>query len=214
MRVLDKNHNHEPEKASRPMSRTAAGFVPGSGAGLLMLESLESAQERGARIYAEILGTAVNSGGHRGGGSMTAPNPQGVQECIALAVRQAGISPSEIDAINGHLTGTFADPMELANWSAALERPPADFPLINSTKSLIGHGLGAAGGMELVACVLQLRGGFVHASRNCEDLHDKLLPYERSVVRETVSPARLEILAKASFGFGDVNGCVILRKWS
>jgi 3-oxoacyl-(acyl-carrier-protein) synthase len=213
MRVLDRTHNDEPERASRPMSRTAAGFIPGSGAGVLMLESLESAEARGARIYAELLGGALNCGGHRGGGSMTAPNPQAVQECIRMAVGQAGISPGEIDAINGHLTGTFADPLEVANWSAALERPPSDFPLINATKSLIGHGLGAAGGLELVACVLQLRGGFVHASRNCEDLHEKLEPFASSIVHETVFPGRLEVLAKASFGFGDVNGCIVLRKW-
>jgi 3-oxoacyl-(acyl-carrier-protein) synthase len=213
MRVLDKNHNHEPERASRPMSRSAAGFVPGSGAGVLMLESLQSAQARGAHIYAEVLGSALNCGGHRSGGSMTAPNSQAVQECIRMAIQAAGIQAHDIDGINGHLTGTFADPIEVANWSAALERPAADFPLINATKSLIGHGLGAAGGLELVAVVLQLARGFFHGSRNCEDLHDKLLPYAASIPHETIEPGRLNILAKASFGFGDVNACVILKRW-
>ena len=214
MRVLDKNHNHEPERASRPMSQSAAGFVPGSGAGVLMLESLESAESRGARIYAEILGAAVNCGGHRGGGSMTAPNSQAVQECVRMAVESAGIEPHAIDGINGHLTGTFADSVEVANWSAALERPPAAFPLINATKSLIGHGLGAAGALEMVAVVLQLAGGFFHGSRNCEDLHERLLPYAASIPHETIEPARLDIIAKASFGFGDVNACVIVKRWS
>jgi 3-oxoacyl-(acyl-carrier-protein) synthase len=214
MRVLDKNHNAEPERASRPMSASAGGFIPGSGAGLLMLESLESAAARGARIYAELLGGAINCGGHRGGGSMTAPNPEGVQDCVRLAVRDAGIDPRAIDAINGHLTGTFADPHEVRNWSRALERPPADFPPINATKSLIGHGLGAAGGLELVGVVLQLSQGFVHGSRNCEDLHPELEPYAASIPRETVEPEKLEVFAKASFGFGDVNGCLILRRWS
>ena len=79
MRVLSRNFNHEPERASRPMSASAAGFVPGSGAGLLLLENLDSARERGARIYAEVIGGAVNCGGHRMGGSITAPNPTGVQ---------------------------------------------------------------------------------------------------------------------------------------
>src|SRR5262249_6324223 len=120
MRVLNKNHNGAPAEASRPLSQSAAGFIPGSGAGLLMLESLDSAVARDARIHAEVLGGAINCGGHRGGGSMTAPNPQGVQDCIRLAVADAAIEPRAIDAINGHLTGTFADPLEVANWSQAL----------------------------------------------------------------------------------------------
>jgi 3-oxoacyl-(acyl-carrier-protein) synthase len=214
MRVLDKGHNEEPARASRPLSASAGGFVPGSGAGVLMLESLESAEARGARIYAELLGGAVNCGGHRGGGSMTAPSPEAVQDCVRMAVLDAGVSPRDIDAINGHLTGTFADPLEVENWSRALERPAGDFPLINATKSLIGHGLGAAGGLELAGVVLQLAGGFVHGSANCEDLHPRLEAYGASIPRRTVTPARLEVFAKASFGFGDVNGCVILRRWS
>jgi 3-oxoacyl-(acyl-carrier-protein) synthase len=213
MRVLDKGHNDAPEKASRPLSASAGGFVPGSGAGVLLLESLESAVARGARIHAEVLGGAVNCGGHRNGGSMTAPSPEAVQECVRLAVLDAGVSPRDLDAINGHLTGTFADPLEVENWSRALERPPGDFPLINATKSLIGHGLGAAGGLELVGVVLQLAGGFVHGSLNCDDLHPRLEPFAASIPHETVRPPRLEVMAKASFGFGDVNGCVVLRKW-
>jgi 3-oxoacyl-(acyl-carrier-protein) synthase len=214
MRVLDRDHNDTPERASRPLSASAGGFVPGSGAGLLLLESLDSAEARGARIYAEVLGGAVNCGGHRGGGSMTAPNAQAVQECIRMALEDARVVPGAIDAINGHLTGTFADPLEVANWSQALERPPGDFPWINATKSLIGHGLGAAGGMELVAAVLELARGFIHGSLNCEDLHPKLAPFAGRIARTTLVPDRLDVLAKASFGFGDVNACVILKRWS
>ncbi len=213
MRVLNRTRNDEPEKASRPMSASAAGFVPGSGAGILMLESLESAQERGARIYAEIIGGAINCGGQRQGGSMTAPNPISVQRCIRMALEDAGISGSDIDAINGHLTATFADPHEIRNWSQALERSPEDFPLVNATKSLIGHGLGAAGGLESVACVLQVYKGFVHGSANCEDLHEELQPYAGSIVQETRETPELTVQAKASFGFGDVNTCVLFRKW-
>src|SRR5690606_2559572 len=117
-----------------PMSASAGGFVPGSGAGVLLLESLDSARERGARIYAEVLGGAVNCGGHRGGGSMTAPNPSGVVRCVQAAVADAGIRPREIDAINGHLTATGADPREIESWSRALEIAPEDFPPIVSTK--------------------------------------------------------------------------------
>jgi 3-oxoacyl-(acyl-carrier-protein) synthase len=143
---------------------------------------------------------------------MTAPNPEGVARCIRTAILRAGIAPSDIELINGHLTATMADPMEIGNWLRALECSAADFPLINSTKSLIGHALGAAGGVEVVASVLQLSRGFVHGSINCEDLHPELAPIAKSVVHETrATDAR--ILAKASFGFGDVNGCLILKKW-
>lgn len=212
MRVLARGRNDEPAAASRPMSASAGGFVPGSGAGVLMLESLESAQERGARIYAEILGTHVNCGGQRGGGSISAPNPQGVQRCIQKALEAAAIKPEQIDLINGHLTATMADPIEISNWQQALGCSPDKMPLINATKSLIGHGLGAAGGMECVASVLQLARGFVHGSINCEDLHPKLQAFENSIVRETKA-VDANILAKASFGFGDVNACVIFNKW-
>lgn len=212
MKVLCRTHNEQPAAASRPMSATAAGFIPGSGAGVLMLESLESAERRGARVYAEILGGYVNCGGHRMGGSMTAPNPTAVQRCIRGAVEMAGIRPQEIGAINGHLTATFADPHEVRSWSRALELPPERMPLLHSTKSLIGHALGAAGGIECVASVLELHEGFVHGSLNCEDLHPELAAYADRIPHATVEVPELRVLAKASFGFGDVNGCVIFAK--
>ena len=201
-----------PEEASRPMSRSAGGFVPGAGAGVLLLESLDSAERRGVRIYAEVLSAAVNCGGHRSGGSMTAPNCISVQRCIQAAVENAGISSGQIDAINGHLTATMADPIEVNNWSQALGLGPGSFPPISSTKSMIGHCLGAAGGIEAVAAVLQLQRGFVHGSINCEDLHEEIQPFADSVVHETIE-RDIEIIAKASFGFGDVNSCLIFRKW-
>ena len=213
MKVLNTNFNAEPARASRPLSASAAGFIPGSGSGVLVLESLESAEGRGARIYAEVIGGALNCGGQRLGGSMTAPNPVGVQRCVRSALLDAGITGREVDAINGHLTATFADPHELRNWSAALERSPDDFPLVNSTKSMIGHGLGAAGGMECVAAILEIYKGFLHPSINCEDLHEEVEPFQKSIVREAVS-RDMTILAKSSFGFGDVNGCLIFRKWA
>ena len=213
MRVLCQNHNDEPEKASRPLSASAGGFVPGSGAGLLHLESLESAKVRGARIYAEVLGGAINCGGHRGGGSMTAPNPEGVQRCISQAVTDASIDPEEVDAINGHLTATGADPREVASWAKALERTPDTFPVITSTKSMIGHGLGAAGGLEAVACILMLEGGFVHPSLNCEDVHPEIEPYAASIPHVVREMPQLHTIIKAGFGFGDVNSCAIFRKW-
>ncbi|HPK72755.1 MAG TPA: beta-ketoacyl-[acyl-carrier-protein] synthase family protein [Vicinamibacterales bacterium] len=212
MRVLARQSNDRPEAASRPMSATAGGFVPSSGAGLLMVESLSSARARGARIHAEILGGHVNCGGQRGGGTMTAPNPEGARRCILAALAEAGIGPDAVDAINGHLTATMADPLEIATWQRALGRSPGRFPWINSTKSLVGHGLGAAGGIEAVACVLQLSRGFIHGSINCEDLHPALEPFASRIPHETIA-ASPTVLAKASFGFGDVNGCLILKTW-
>jgi 3-oxoacyl-(acyl-carrier-protein) synthase len=214
MKVLNRTRNHSPTEASRPMSASAAGFVPGSGAGVLMLESLESAERRGARIYAEVRGGYVNCGGHRMGGSMTAPNPEAVQRCIRGAVAMSGIQPDAIGAINGHLTATFADPYEVANWSNALELAPDRMPLLHSTKSLIGHALGAAGGIECVAAVLELHKGFVHGSANCEDLHPALTAYAARIPHRSVDVPDLRVIAKASFGFGDVNGCVIFGKRS
>ncbi len=213
MRVICRKFNDNPERASRPMSATACGFVPGSGGAVLLLEDLETAQARGARIYAEILGGAVNCGGHRMGGSITAPNPEGIKRCIRMAVADAGISPGEVDAINGHLTATFADPMEVHNWSKALERGPGDFPYINSTKSLIGHCLGAAGAVECVAVVLQLYKGFLHPSVNCEDVHPDIAAFAAKIPQTCMEYPGLRTIAKAGFGFGDVNSCIIFRKW-
>jgi 3-oxoacyl-(acyl-carrier-protein) synthase len=177
-----------------------------------MVESLASARARNARIYAEILGGHVNCGGQRGGGSMTAPNPEGAKRCILAALRLAGIGPDDIDAINGHLTATMADTLEIGTWQRALGRPPETFPWINSTKSLIGHGLGAAGGVESVASVLQVSRGFVHGSLNCEDLHPDLAAFAGRIPHQTIDVAP-RVVAKASFGFGDVNGCVIFGKY-
>jgi 3-oxoacyl-(acyl-carrier-protein) synthase len=213
MKVLCRTHNDAPETASRPMSASAAGFVPAAGAGVMVLESLSSAEERGASIYAEVIGGHANCGGQRTGGSMSAPNPAGIERCIRAAVVSAGVRPEEIDAINGHLTATFADPLEIASWSRALELPPDKMPLLHSTKSLIGHALGAAGGIECVASVLELHGGFVHGSLNCEDLHPALAPYAGRIPHQTVDVPDMTIIAKASFGFGDVNGCVLFRKF-
>jgi 3-oxoacyl-(acyl-carrier-protein) synthase len=213
VKVLCRTHNDTPEQASRPMSATAGGFVPAAGAGVLVLESLSSARARGIRIYAEVLAGSLNSGGQRMGGSMSAPNAEGVRRCIRDAVASAGIRSEEIDAINGHLTATFADPQEVDCWRAALGLPHARMPLLHATKSLIGHALGAAGGIECVATVLELEEGFVHGSANCEDLHPSLAAYAERIPHKTVLLPDLKVIAKASFGFGDVNACIIFRKF-
>ncbi|MEQ9374977.1 MAG: beta-ketoacyl-[acyl-carrier-protein] synthase family protein [Imperialibacter sp.] len=215
MRVLCRDSNDNPTFGSRPMSSTSSGFVPGAGGGALVLEELDTALARGARIYAEILGGDVNSGGQRMGGSMTAPNSTAVQACIKNAIKEAGITPESIDLISGHLTSTMADPIELNNWVEALSVPAADFPLVNATKSMIGHCIAGAGSIELVGCALQMHGNFVHGNLNIEELHPeilKIIPAEK-IPTATVE-TNLNIVAKANFGFGDVNSCIILRKFS
>ena len=215
MRILPRGYNNDPAKASRPMSATACGFIPGSGAGALVLESLESAQERGAHIYAEVLGGEINSGGQVGEGSMTAPNSLAVQRCIKNAVVNAGIEASDIDVINGHLTATSKDGLEIKNWSVALNRKGADFPFINSFKGAVGHCLAAAGSIECVAAILQFKEQVVFKNINCEDIHPEIteLIADSCIPRKTLENAP-SIIAKASFGFGDVNACVIFKAFT
>jgi 3-oxoacyl-(acyl-carrier-protein) synthase len=214
MRVMSYKHNDSPEQGSRPMSETASGFVPGSGAGALVLESLESALERKATIYAEVLGGNINSGGQRNGGTLTAPNAEAVQKCIRDAIVDAGIAAAEIDAINGHLTATSKDSLEIENWTKALHRKGADFPYINSLKSQVGHCLAAAGAIEAVASVLQIKDQFVFPNINCEDVHPEIseLISSDSIPIKMIEK-NMNMVVKASFGFGDVNACVIFKKY-
>lgn len=214
LRVCSSKFNDNPEEGSRPMSATAAGFVPGSGAGALVVEDLESALQRGATIYAEVLGGNVNSGGQRGNGSMTAPNSDAVQRCITNAIKSAGISANDIDAINGHLTATTKDSLEIENWTKALNRNGKNFPYINSLKSMTGHCLSAAGSIESVATVLQLYEAFLFGNINCEDLHPEITSLiDASKIPLKTINTDLTIIAKASFGFGDVNACILFKKF-
>jgi 3-oxoacyl-(acyl-carrier-protein) synthase len=214
MRVLCYKYNDSPETASRPLSASAAGFVPGSGGGALVLESLESALERGAHIYGEILGGHTNSGGQRGSGTMTAPNAQGTQRCIKEAIASAGIEATDIDLISGHLTSTMGDVLEINNWSKAMGLSGEDFPMINSLKSMTGHCLSGAGAIESIASFIQLEDGFIHPSLNMCELHPDIAKNisEKCVPQET-QQKELNIIAKSSFGFGDVNSCLIFKKY-
>lgn len=214
MRVLCSDSNEEPSRGSRPMSASSAGFVPGGGSGAMVLESLDSARKRGARIYAEILGGEVNSGGQRNGGTMTAPNSEAVVRCITTAIQRSRINAGEIDLISGHLTSTKGDPIELENWAKALALPAEKFPYINAPKSMIGHCVAGAGSIELVACVLQLAHGFVHPTINCDEVHPEiqnLIPLQK--IPTEVLDQEINTVIKANFGFGDLNCCLVLRKW-
>jgi 3-oxoacyl-[acyl-carrier-protein] synthase I len=215
MKVCTFKHNESPNQGSRPMSATASGFVPSSGAGALVIEDLETALERGATIYGEIIGGNCNSGGQRGGGSMTAPNGVAVQKCITDALLNAGIQSSELDVINGHLTATSKDAFEIENWCEALKLRGNNFPYINSLKSMVGHCLSASGSIECVATVLQLHHDFIFPNLNCEDLNPAILELiDTSKIPQIVLQKKMKYIAKASFGFGDVNACIVFKKWS
>ena len=196
------------------MSMSAGGFVPGSGAGALVLEDLDFALARNATIYAEILGGSNNSGGQRNGGTMTAPSSAGVIRCIHEALADANTSARSIDLVCGHLTATLADKLEIENWVQALGRSGEDFPLVNSLKSMIGHCLSAAGSIEVVAAVLQIVHGFVHPNINLEDPNPEIVNLISSHnLPTTMVKKEINVVAKANFGFGDINTCLIISKY-
>lgn len=214
MKVCTFKHNDSPENGSRPMSASASGFVPSSGSGAMVIEELETALARGAKIYAEILGGNLNSGGQRGDGTMTAPNATAIQKCIKDALLDAEIHPIEIDAINGHLTATAKDAFEIENWCKALNRSGTDFPYINSLKSQVGHCLSGAGSVESVATVLQIHHGFIFPNRNCDDLNEDIVKrIAPEKIPQVFMNKQINIVVKASFGFGDVNGCIVFKKY-
>lgn len=214
MRLMNKQWNDQPEKASRPLSATAHGFVPGSGAGILILEAYDLAVARGAKIYGEFIGSAVNCGAQRGGGTMTFPNKDGVIRALHTAMSYSNLQPEDVDYINGHLSGTVADVLEVSNWKEVLSLPKGAFPYINSTKALIGHCLGAAGALEFIAMILQMKHNFVHQALNTEDLHPEIEEMiGRDAVPDSCKEKEINIAAKASFGFGDVNSVIIVKKW-
>lgn len=212
MRVVCPHFNAQPERASRPLSASAGGFVPAGGAGFLLLETLESARSRGARIHAELAGSYENCGGQRGGGSMTLPSSEGAVRCVTGAFADGRTLPDEIDYVNAHLTGTIGDAKEVSNLARSLGRDLRQMPWINATKSLIGHTLGAAGAIESIATILQIQGGFLHPSLNCEDLLPELAELVSRIPASTISK-QVDTALKTSFGFGDVNACLVIRRW-
>ena len=214
MKVCTYKSNDQPTKGSRPMSATASGFVPGSGAGAFVVESLTHALARGAKIYGEILGGNLNSGGQRGSGTMTAPNAVAVQKCITTALKNSKVTGDDVDAINGHLTATAMDAAEISNWTKALQRSGKNFPYINSLKGMVGHCLSAAGSIECVAALLQLKNNFIFPNINTEDLHPEITTLiDQEKIPQQLISKEINILVKASFGFGDVNACIVFKKY-
>ena len=199
--------NDEPEKASRPFDRDRDGFVMGEGAGVLVLEERESAVNRGARIYAELIGYGLNSDAYH----ITSPSPngEGAAKCMGYALKDAGISPDEVDYINAHGTSTkYGDELE----TSAIKHvfgPHAYKLCVSSTKSMIGHLLGASGGVEAGICALSIRNGIVPPTINLENPDTGC---DLDYVPHKARPLDINIAMSNSFGFGGTNACIIFKK--
>jgi len=200
--------NDDPQKACRPFDRDRDGFVMGEGAGVVVLESLEHAQKRGAYIYAEVAGYAFNGDAYH----ITAPAPEGVQaaKCMAAALADAGLAPEDVDYINAHGTST---PLNDKNETLAVKAIFGDHAhklAINSTKSMTGHLLGAAGGIEFITCVLSIINSMVHPTINIENQDPELdLDYVPSKARAM----NVDIALSNNFGFGGHNATIIAKKF-
>ncbi|MNI16202.1 3-oxoacyl-[acyl-carrier-protein] synthase 2 [compost metagenome] len=205
MRAMS-TRNDEPEKASRPFDAGRDGFVMGEGSGVLVLESLEHAQKRGAKIYAEVIGYGLSADAHH----MTEPDPNGPERCMKMAIRDAGIDPKEIDYINAHGTSTsVGDRSE----TIAIKQALGDHAYkvaISSTKSMTGHLLGAAGGVEAVICGLTLQNGVIAPTINLDNPDPECdLDYVPNAARQ----CDVQVAMSNSFGFGGHNATIILKKF-
>ncbi|MBQ7477038.1 MAG: beta-ketoacyl-ACP synthase II [Selenomonadaceae bacterium] len=209
MKALCTDHNDDPHHASRPFDKNRSGFVMGEGAGVLVLESLDSAQKRGAKIYAEIIGYGRNNDAYH----ITTPAPEGEYQakCIQLAIDDAKISPAEVDYINAHGTSThFNDEGE----TKAIKKVFGEHAYkvaVSSTKSMMGHMLGAAGGAEAIASVLAVSENFLPPTINYETPDEGLdLDYVPNTAREKI----VNVAISNSFGFGGHNACLVFKKFS
>ncbi len=200
--------NEEPERASRPFDAGRDGFVLGEGAGVLVLESLDHALRRGARIYCELVGYGASSDAYH----ITAPEESGEGAMLAMkwALRRAGLSPEAVDYINAHGTSTPLNDRIETRAIRAVFGAHADRLAVSSTKSMIGHLMGAAGAVEAIACVKSLETGWVHPTINYEHPDPECdLDYVPNQARR-LGP---RVVLSNSFGFGGHNGCLIFRRW-
>jgi len=205
MGAMSSNFNQTPETASRAYDRDRDGFVIAGGAGVVVLEELEHAKARGAKIYAEIVGYAANSDGY----DMVAPSGEGAIRCMRLALK--GMSGDgdvgKIDYLNPHGTSTpVGDEKETG---AIREVFGKDAPLISSTKSLTGHSLGAAGAQEAIYCLLMMQAGFAAESANIENLDPS---FEDLPILRARKDIALETVMSNSFGFGGTNAALVMRR--
>lgn len=208
MRALSTKRNDEPERACRPFDADRDGFVMADGAGILILEALEHAQQRGAPILAEMIGyAATDDASHI---TLPAPGGRGAAGSMRLAIADAGIEPTDVGYINAH--GTSTPPNDRAE-TAAIKTVFGDYAYdvpISSTKSMTGHMLGAGGGVEAIACILAMRDGCLPPTINLENPDpDCDLDYVPNQARA----ADVKIAMSNSFGFGGHNATVVFRRW-
>src|SRR5918997_3968575 len=202
MGAMSSKYNQTPQTASRAYDAGRDGFVIAGGAGIVVLEELERAKARGAKIHAEIAGYAANSDGF----DMVAPSGEGAMRCMRIALQSAG--NRRIDYLNPHGTSTpVGDSKEM---NAVREVFGGDAPLISSTKSLTGHSLGAAGAQEAIYCLLMMNNGFAAESAHIDDLDPA---FEGMPILRERRDVQLEHVMSNSFGFGGTNGCLIMSRY-
>ncbi|MBP7840155.1 MAG: beta-ketoacyl-ACP synthase II [Acidaminococcaceae bacterium] len=209
MKALSTNNEH-PEKASCPFDKKREGFVMGEGAGVVVLEELEHAKARGAHIYAEICGYGMTADAYH----ITAPDPSGEMPaaCMQAAVDDASVKPEEVDYINAHGTSTHRNDLNETLAAKKVFGEHAYKMAISSNKSMLGHLLGAAGGVEAIATVLTIQNGVIPPTINYEDvdLEEGLdLDYVPNVARK----ANVDVAISNSFGFGGHNATILFKKY-
>lgn len=200
--------NEEPERASRPFDKDRDGFVMGEGAGILILEELEHALARGARIYAEVAGYGMSSDAHH----MTDPSPggEGAARCMKRALKDAGIAPAEVGYINAHGTSTgVGDIAETQGIKAAFGDAAKGIP-VSSTKSMTGHMLGAAGGVEAIICSLAVKEGKLPPTINLDNPDPEC---DLDYIPNEYRSADIRYSLSNSFGFGGHNATIIMKKY-
>ncbi|MGD9117768.1 MAG: beta-ketoacyl-ACP synthase II [Dehalococcoidia bacterium] len=201
--------NDAPERASRPFDKGRDGFIIGEGAGMVILEELESARKRGAEIYGEVLGYGLNSDAYH----ITAPDPEGkgAASCMRLALEDAGISPDQVDYINAHGTSTQLNDLSETRAIKSLFGERAHKIPVSANKSMMGHLWAGAGVIEAIASLLTIRDGIIPPTINYETPDPECdLDYVPNEARK----AEVKIVLSNSFGFGSTNGCLILGEFS
>lgn len=201
--------NDEPEKASRPFDVDRDGFVMGEGAGVIVIEEMEHALQRGARIYAELTGYGVSADAYH----LTSPHPEGdgARRCMEMAIKHAGVKPEEIDYVNAHGTSTgLGDVCETKAIKRVFGEYAKDGLIVSSTKSMTGHLLGAAGGVELAACVKAIGEGIIPPTINLDNQDERC---DLDYVPHTARKADVKRALTNSFGFGGHNASLIVEKF-
>jgi len=200
--------NNEPERASRPFDAERDGFVMGEGSGLLILEELEFALKRGVHIYAEIIGYGMSGDAYHI--TSPAPNGEGAARCMKSAIKDAGINPADVGYINAHGTSTkYGDELETLAIKTVFGEHAYKIPT-SSTKSMTGHLLGAAGGVEAVISVLAIDRGILPPTINLENPDPEC---DLDYIPNTARKAQVEIAMSNSFGFGGTNACLVFRRY-